>query len=535
MEGITIRELLYRKPNLFDKQPIIAGSSGLDRMITNINVMEVPDVYNWVRKGDLLLTTAYSIKDNPLAQEELIPKLSEAGISAIGIKTKRYLEKVPESMIRMADAYAFPILELAFEVGYSQTISEVIEEIIDRKARGLMELHRCIQLLTDSLVLGEHWSTLVETIARCMNMQAALITSRREAYSTDSSYQPVWPDIREPLASSADAIPALEGSSLGFVWPGDATKRFIPIQRNNEVLAYLICWDRANEGGTATFSLAIQHAVSLLTLQLSKQQALNHAEDNQKETFLKMWLLGELQDQQAVHLHAAVAGIQLQAQYRVGVTSRVGAQGAAKAFDKLKLQFITEGILSVALGEEWVLLIPVTGEEDDRQVEGVKKRLAGLRKLLKPYSLCMGISESQSIEHIHQGYQQACTSLELGAIVQPEETIWFYGQLGMYPLVNLLAGEDSAKRRLLNQLKPLEDHDDKHQSRLIETLIAYLKHDANIKETAQTLFCHYNSVVYRLERISSLLKADLKDPEVKFQLQLALKVYRIAQKKEAST
>lgn len=353
MNGISVNELIAHKPFLFGKDPIISGANGLNRRITNVNVMEVPDVFNWVRHGDLLLTTAYSIKDNPNAQNELIPKLAATGIAAIGIKTKRYLETVPEEMVALSNQYELPILELAFQIGYSQTISEVLEEILNQKTNWLMEQHHKIQLLTSTLIMGENSKTFLETFSKCTGLQAALITYESDMYSTDPTFKKEWPDARhlQPVASH------LSTSALPSYWLGDdTTKIYLPIEKNNETMAYFVCWG-CDHGEWEPLQLLLQHTVNLLTLHLSKQHSLRSLEDNQKDLFLKTWILGEITDPQAIALQAASCGLQLQTSYNVCLTSPLPPFSSRELMN-VKAYCILQGIILLSMGNEWVFLIP---------------------------------------------------------------------------------------------------------------------------------------------------------------------------------
>src|SRR5690625_4832038 len=40
---------------------VLAGHNGMDRAVTRVNGMEVPDVIDWVKPHELLVTTGYSI------------------------------------------------------------------------------------------------------------------------------------------------------------------------------------------------------------------------------------------------------------------------------------------------------------------------------------------------------------------------------------------------------------------------------------------------------------------------------------------
>ncbi len=57
---------------------------------------------------------------------------------------------------------------------------------------------------------------------------------------------------------------------------------------------------------------------------------------------------------------------------------------------------------------------------------------------------------------------------------------------------------------------------------LLETLAALLRHDGSPTHAAEDLFCHRNTVIYRLKRIEALTGRSLTDPRDKMMLALAL-------------
>lgn len=66
---ITINEAL--KIGRLKEGEIIAGKEGLNRVISYVDVLEVPDIAPWLREKVLLLTTGYAIKDKPSMQINL--------------------------------------------------------------------------------------------------------------------------------------------------------------------------------------------------------------------------------------------------------------------------------------------------------------------------------------------------------------------------------------------------------------------------------------------------------------------------------
>ena len=79
---------------------VLAGEAGLDRIVTRLNVMEVPDVIDWVKPDELLVTTGYPIAalagqsgDQTETFVQLVRDLAERKTAALGIKVGRYLDE----------------------------------------------------------------------------------------------------------------------------------------------------------------------------------------------------------------------------------------------------------------------------------------------------------------------------------------------------------------------------------------------------------------------------------------------------------
>ena len=61
---------------------------------------------------------------------------------------------------------------------------------------------------------------------------------------------------------------------------------------------------------------------------------------------------------------------------------------------------------------------------------------------------------------------------------------------------------------------------------LLDTLTNYLVFGESLKEASEKSFVHVNTLKYRLGRISDYLACDLKDPNVRFKLRMAITIYR---------
>lgn len=64
-------------------------------------------------------------------------------------------------------------------------------------------------------------------------------------------------------------------------------------------------------------------------------------------------------------------------------------------------------------------------------------------------------------------------------------------------------------------LRRLQEYDQAHGTALLHTLCVYLLQEQNLHETACQLYIHRNTLVYRLQRIRTLLQLDLDDAAVR--------------------
>lgn len=97
-------------------------------------------------------------------------------------------------------------------------------------------------------------------------------------------------------------------------------------------------------------------------------------------------------------------------------------------------------------------------------------------------------------------------------------------------LTRLLLGENGPEELagfLDATIGPLLGYDAQRGTRLLQTLEAWFAAGGVVKDTAEALHVHPNTVVQRLERVAGLLGDDWRDPDRALDLQLALRVHRL--------
>ena len=120
--AITVKEVLDRK--LFNGMKAVAGLAGLQAVITWVNIMEIPDSPDTINRGEFLITTGYGL-ENEEKYHNLIQRLKARGVPAVAVQTGYYVSAIPDYLIRSADEYEMPLLEMPANYSFSNILQAI--------------------------------------------------------------------------------------------------------------------------------------------------------------------------------------------------------------------------------------------------------------------------------------------------------------------------------------------------------------------------------------------------------------------------
>ena len=143
--------------------------------------------------------------------------------------------------------------------------------------------------------------------------------------------------------------------------------------------------------------------------------------------------------------------------------------------------------------------------------------------------ICLSISIRDSLEKVPALHAEALNIHRISGKSHVRLPKMTYEDLGIYAILSLLPDNGLVNRFRQRLLDPVRDYDLEHDTKLMETLIEYYANDCNAKLTARKTFSHYNTVLYRLSRLKEILNLDIDEPEIKLQIQIALKLDAITE------
>ena len=88
-----------------------------------------------------------------------------------------------------------------------------------------------------------------------------------------------------------------------------------------------------------------------------------------------------------------------------------------------------------------------------------------------------------------------------------------FDTMGIWRLLSMVSDRQLLAEFEEEYLKPLEDYDAAHDSEYVRTLEYYLKYNGSIRQVADAMFIHRNTISYRMNHIREILGSPLDTEE----------------------
>ena len=106
----------------------------------------------------------------------------------------------------------------------------------------------------------------------------------------------------------------------------------------------------------------------------------------------------------------------------------------------------------------------------------------------------------------------------------------FYKNAGMFRILFALKDEEVMQGYVEDTVQPLLEYDALHHTDLAGVLQCYFRHDGSLQDTANELIVHRNTVNYKINKASEILKMDLTRLENRLQVMLGFGICQILHK-----
>jgi purine catabolism regulator len=534
--GLAVREVLAAP--CLARARVLAGAAGLDRVVSRLNVMEVPDILPWVKPHELLLTTGYPLRDDPEALVRLVGELDDRGLAALAIKLHRYLDEVPEQVLAEADRRGFPVIEFPTDVGFDDVLNEVIGTLLGRQAALAARSEEVHRALISVVLEGGGLDDLAVELAAIFRGPVFVTTpdGRVVAQAGDPE------ETRRTLESAAfdrsgrfrvEAVPADRQ-------PADRLPAVVPIVAGRVDHGRIVAFPA--DPVTEADRYCLERAATVAALVVTKRLAVAAVEDRYRADFLHDLVSGRLANVgEAVH-HASGLGWNVDRPMVVAVAELDPGQ-AQSSLSGLDLRPVQDRFVAAwqtvlrardpgapvaSFHTEVVVLLgaPADGDlagllaELDRHVAGDR----GGGRL----TFSLGLSRvAAGPAELPRAFEQARTAVRIGRRLHGPGSRATFDQLGAYRLLALIPDSAELRGFVADVLGELAAHTPEADD-LRHTLETLLDTNGNVAESARRLHFHYNTLRYRIEKLERMVGPFTDNPALRLDLTLALRVHHMA-------
>jgi PucR family transcriptional regulator, purine catabolism regulatory protein len=502
---------------------VVAGDRSLEREISWVHIIDHPEVAEWVRPGQLLLSNGYSWPEDAEAQRKLVDVLSERGLVGVVLSVPHFMTHFPPATVEAAERRGLPLLEMPWEINFAQVTEEVLAHIVAHQARVIERSEKIHRELTRvaltarglgdiadalSVLLGRTVDfTDTDAVSLCAGgdiaQQGRLRRSIGEWLERHRAIRELSQGHTAVRFPKPDAVEGPAGLGCG-------------IQIRGELAA--VVW--ISDDGAALGDLdvrAAEHAAVVAALHLSHQRELSLQEARLGYAFVDALLEGRFVASASSLERAKMCGWNPEGAYRVCVAlldepvplSKEGFVRRERWAEDLRQRLASmqlPSLLALTLNQVNFLLPASVRPEDVWQAMGDS------RSALAVSRVCTGA------EGMASGAADAAGLLPL---LRPGKVHHFDELL----FDRVLLGDAQARAIFLDRIvKPLRGQ--RRGESLLETLHALAEEGFQQVQAAKRLGIHVSTLRYREEKIESLLGRSLDDGQTRLEVQVAMRLIR---------
>ncbi len=502
--GLRVREVLGAATLAGAR--VLAGASGLDRVVRRLNVMEVPDILPWVKPHELLLTTGYPLRHNPDALVDLVAELDERGLAALAIKLHRYLDAVPPQMLAEADRRGFPIIEFPGGVGFDDVLHEVLSELLNRQAAVLARSEEVHRALVCVVLEGGGLTDLAAELARILGGPVLVTT----------------PDGRV-LARAGEAVELPH-------------RAVVPIVAGRVDHGRIVAFSRVPL--TDADVRGLERAATVAALAITKQLAVAAVEGKYRADFLRDLLTGRVDEVADAVGYARSFGWELDRPL-VTVVAELDPPPTAAPAGAPELHPVRERFAAawqaavrsrdprapvVSFHHEVVTLLGVPPDGDPARLVAELDRMVNSAG---GHSYSLGVSRvAPAPAELPLAYEQARKAIRIGRRLHGDGSRASFDSLGVHRLIALIPDAGELRGFVDDVLGPLAA-DGAEAVDLRHTLAVLLDTNCNVADAARRLHFHYNTLRYRIGKLERMVGPFTTDASRRLDLALALRVLEV--------
>jgi purine catabolism regulator len=485
---IRVRDLLAF-PALREAR-LVAGENGVDRLLAGINVMQVP-TDRFARRGGLLLAAAPALAGLPDI-EPLLEGLVRRRVAGLAIRGRGVGDILPPHAIELANRRGLPLIELPETTHLDDLMTDLLETLVANQYKALRAAGDVRERLTGYVLSGGALEGLPDAIADIVEGDVVLFDgATREVAASEGADVSAAAEIASAWAANRSSEPVEAPGRDWIVWP---------VEAGAERLGALIARP-PRDRDSVVFS-ALEHGATSAALQMLHEREAIAADARLREGFFRDLLRGSLESQAAERRAAAIGWVP--DDYRVLLVR-------GTPLSESEISERAGGALVVEHGGASLAVLSVGGDGVDALAPATSGGHYGVS------------SPHAGLDELPTALAEADEALRAARRFDGPGPVRRFEDLGPLRMLSHVSAADldSFQRDVLGPIDALADD---VRENLLATLEILLATGLNVAETARRGGWHYNTVRYRVARLTELLGPFVDDGTCLESLSLALLV-----------
>ncbi|MBO1512917.1 PucR family transcriptional regulator [Metabacillus bambusae] len=527
----------------FNGAELIAGKYGVDREVSTVNMMDAPDIIHFLKKDELLVTTAFHFKDDLDSLLLLIIEMNKQGCSGLGIKTKRFLQEIPKAAISLANELHFPLLELPIYTSLGDIVNKSLSYILDIRTNELHQAMQTHQQFTNHIMSGQGIHKILESLSSLIRLPVVLLNHQLQPIGRKKIHNLKLYENIELLIATGHYFhfPKTTMTAFSLLNETRETITLFPVYTHKQY-SYLCTLGSIPLSDRSTI-LTIKQATNVIAFELMKENALKQNTRRIQNEFFTNFIKGAFSTTEEVISRAKEFEIVNEQRYVCAVgkiddeeknlTLMQYQSEQELIYDTIEseLQRFHQKIHFFTIDQSYILLM-----EMKSGWKGIEQPfLSFLKKIQIKISahfqeeLSFGISNyAEQLIQVPTSYKEATDALYYGKMSGKKQFIEIY-QPKEVPEILRMVPFDQLKKFYTDTFQAFANEPRRDHQVLLQTLAVYLETHCQMSETAKRLYVHRNTVIYRLEKCEEIIGRSLKEPEETLRLRLAFRIKALIQ------
>lgn len=516
-QEITIQDLLNTPQMLYCNA--IKTAQGAENVIKSATIMDVEDIDNWLREGDILIVSRFM---RTCLTPHFIHTLHQKKVSGI-ITHKLYQKYITDEQKSLLVEYHIPLIFIEDNIPWSNVIVLIQNLVINNQTQYLVENQNFQNSIINYLSNNYTPDSLCEIVHNLTQLTFALADYNLRIQ--DGSHNNDWTDELQELRVST--LPSrisvgknFNGISMNgykyhdehthkdfqyFIIPSHISKftssfyMIVKYRASADILPpELICRLEIIESIyslknsiTSEFEKANYYFKSVVFENLLD---MTHSDASRKKQ-ISLSLNAEISEKYSLLLINSRKDLHLFNNVDL-LTGFINHLKHIKLYNNKFLIFLYK--------EQWVILA-------DDKIPSIKELGLQLCDALSNYFdsayFIMVISALHPYWDLRAAYKEASFTINYARHRQDHTSLLMYEELGIIKLFTDSNGninEAYLDELYRSYLKPILDYDKKHSSELYTTLEYFFSNELSYKSTSEKLFIHVNTLHARIAKIESL-------------------------------